>query len=179
MTSVGDQLANFETCRRLAEVGAGHALGRARPMAAFGPPAAGRWQGIKQACSRLVAGTRGPASRRADGGAGRQAGRMRDASIHAPTPQEAVRRGCRMLFLPECFSFIGSSQPEVRRRGGGRRSGFARGLKRHLLPQQPIKGVALRLPARDPRLRPCRCIPTSLAPLTPLLATTGVLRCAC
>lgn len=44
MTSVGDQLANFETCRRLAE--------------------------------------------------------------------EAAGKGCRMLFLPECFSFIGSSQQE-------------------------------------------------------------------
>ncbi|GBF91685.1 nitrilase [Raphidocelis subcapitata] len=44
MTSVGDQLANFETCKRLAE--------------------------------------------------------------------EAVSKGCRVLFLPECFSFIGTSQPE-------------------------------------------------------------------
>ncbi|KAI8464753.1 MAG: carbon-nitrogen hydrolase [Monoraphidium minutum] len=44
MTSVGDQAANFETCRRLAE--------------------------------------------------------------------EAAGRGCSMLFLPECFSFIGTSQPE-------------------------------------------------------------------
>lgn len=27
--------------------------------------------------------------------------------------QEAKNKGCHMLFLPECFSFIGSSQPEV------------------------------------------------------------------
>ncbi len=45
MTAVGDQLANFETCKRLA--------------------------------------------------------------------QEAAGKGCRMLFLPECFSFIGTSQQEA------------------------------------------------------------------
>ncbi len=33
--------------------------------------------------------------------------------FHQPVRQDAVDAGCRMLFLPECFSFIGESQAEV------------------------------------------------------------------
>ncbi len=35
-------------------------------------------------------------------------------ALHAPLLQEAVARGCKMLFLPENVSFLGTSFTEVR-----------------------------------------------------------------
>lgn len=88
MSSVDDQAANFATCKKLAVV-SDAVVGCATPVDA--PKSF-----IQTACSTFM---ELPAI----------------TSVAAlVAAQEAAAAGCKMLFLPECFSFIGSSQPEVR-----------------------------------------------------------------
>jgi hypothetical protein len=83
MTAVGDQLHNFETCRQLAQVRYLCERGvHTRPQSS--------WTLLVNTADRLPGAS----------------------NTHNEHNQAAKAAHACMLFLPECFSFIGTSQPE-------------------------------------------------------------------
>jgi len=136
MTATADTEQNFQTCRRLAEVCTAlftliHSLNCAPHCCAL--PSLPRWhpvvppRGTKRRAPHTLKGVAHPAALR----------------------QEAARRKCAMLFLPECCAFIGLNREEVRRRAPAR-------------PQLP----AWRLQA-SPSLPPCASQPGLPGPCAP------------